>query len=150
MVNMSAKFDEEAHNSLVSIVFTSLNPYISIVTLTFDLRPPKLIGFILSSWLTCLPRLRRSIQSFSLYRFHKVHTWTHGRTHTHTEPQQCYYIPSATHCMGIKSISTGQTNRRTDRCESSWLVGCFEDLRRFSNFSAISQLEAGDNQSLKL
>ena len=34
MVNMSAKFDEEAHNGLVSIVFTSLFPYISIVTLT--------------------------------------------------------------------------------------------------------------------
>ena len=37
MVNMSAKFDEEAQNGLVSIVFTSLFPYISIVTLTFDL-----------------------------------------------------------------------------------------------------------------
>ena len=30
-----------------------------------------------------------------------------------------------------------------------WLVGCFEDLRRFSDLSVISQLEAGDNQSLK-
>ena len=39
MVNMSAKFGQEAQNSLVSIVFTSLFPYIilSIVTLTFDL-----------------------------------------------------------------------------------------------------------------
>ena len=37
MVNMSAKFDEKAHNSLVSSVFTSLFPYMSIVTLTFDL-----------------------------------------------------------------------------------------------------------------
>ena len=34
---LSAKFDEEAHNGLVSIVFTSLFPYMSIVTLTFDL-----------------------------------------------------------------------------------------------------------------
>ena len=33
---MSAKFDEEAQNSLVSIVFTSLFPYIITVTLTFD------------------------------------------------------------------------------------------------------------------
>ena len=40
MVNMSAKFDEEAQNGLVSIVFKSLFPYISIVTLTFDLWPP--------------------------------------------------------------------------------------------------------------
>ena len=31
----------------------------------------------------------------------------------------------------------------------SWLVGCFEDLRRFSDLSAISRLGAGDNQSLK-
>ena len=38
MVNMSAKFDEEAHNGQVSIIFTSLFPYISIVNLTFDLQ----------------------------------------------------------------------------------------------------------------
>ena len=59
MVNMSAKFDEEAHNGLVSIVFTSLFQYILIVTLTFDLWPPKSIGFILSLWLTCLPSLMK-------------------------------------------------------------------------------------------
>ena len=35
---LSAKFDEKAHNGLVSIVFTSLFPYMSIVTLTFDLQ----------------------------------------------------------------------------------------------------------------
>ena len=38
MANMSAKLDEEAHNGLVSIVFTSLLPQMSIVTLTFDLQ----------------------------------------------------------------------------------------------------------------
>ena len=38
MVNMSAKFDEEAHNGLVSILFTSIFLYMSIVTLTFDLQ----------------------------------------------------------------------------------------------------------------
>ena len=41
MVNMSAKFDKEIHNGLVSIMFTSLFPYMSIVTLTFDLWPKK-------------------------------------------------------------------------------------------------------------
>ena len=41
MVNMSAKFDQEAQNALVAIVFTSLFPYMSTVTLTFDLWPPK-------------------------------------------------------------------------------------------------------------
>ena len=47
MVNMSAKFDEEAHNiGLVSIMFTSLFPYMSIVTLNFDLRPRKSIWSI--------------------------------------------------------------------------------------------------------
>ena len=35
MVNMSVKFDEEAHIGLVYIVFTSLYPYMSIMTLTF-------------------------------------------------------------------------------------------------------------------
>ena len=34
--NISAKFDQEIHNSEVSIVFTSLFPYMSIVTLAFD------------------------------------------------------------------------------------------------------------------
>ena len=38
MANMSAKFDQEAHNSLFTIMFTSLFPYMSIVTLTFDLQ----------------------------------------------------------------------------------------------------------------
>ena len=40
MANMPAKFDQEAYNGLVSIVFTSLFPYtcMSIVTLTFDLQ----------------------------------------------------------------------------------------------------------------
>ena len=37
MANMYAKFDENEHSGLVSIVFTSLFPYMSIVTLTFDL-----------------------------------------------------------------------------------------------------------------
>ena len=57
MVNTrtSAEFDEEAHNSLVSIVFTSLFQYISIVTLTFHLWPPKSIGSILFLWLIYLP-----------------------------------------------------------------------------------------------
>ena len=49
MANMSVKFDEEAHNGLVSIMFTSLFPYMSIVTFTFDLWPSKSIGFILFS-----------------------------------------------------------------------------------------------------
>ena len=38
MANMYAKFDEKARFSLVSILFTSLFPYLSIVTLTFDLQ----------------------------------------------------------------------------------------------------------------
>ena len=38
MANMSAKSYQEAHNGLVAIMFTSLFPYMSIVTLTFDLQ----------------------------------------------------------------------------------------------------------------
>ena len=44
MANMSAKFDEEAHKGLVSIMYKSLFPYMCIVTLTFDLWFPKSIG----------------------------------------------------------------------------------------------------------
>ena len=36
MANMSVKFDQEAHKGLVAIVFTSIFPYMFIVTLTFD------------------------------------------------------------------------------------------------------------------
>ena len=49
MANMFVKFYEEAHKCVVSMVLTSLFSYMSIVTLTFDLQPPKTIGFILSS-----------------------------------------------------------------------------------------------------
>ena len=38
MANMCDKFDEAAHNGLVSIAFTSLFPYMSIATWTFDLK----------------------------------------------------------------------------------------------------------------
>ena len=38
MAKMSAKFNEEAHKGLVSIMFTSLFPYMSILTLTSDLK----------------------------------------------------------------------------------------------------------------
>ena len=58
ILNMSAKYDKEICNGLlVSIMFTSLFPYMSIVTLTFELWPSKSIGFILSPCLTCLPSL---------------------------------------------------------------------------------------------
>ena len=57
IVNITANFDEEIHNGLVSILFTTLLPYMSIVTLTFEIWPPKSIVFILSPWLLCLPSL---------------------------------------------------------------------------------------------
>ena len=99
MVNMSANFDKEIHNCLVSIMFTSLFPYMSIVTLTFDLWPPKSIGFILSSRLTCLPSLTKKQCSF--YHVHKVHAWMGAHMRGRTEPQKRYYIPTATRCAGI-------------------------------------------------
>ena len=57
MAYMSDKFDQEAHNGLVSIVSTSLFQYMSIVTLTFDLWPQKSIGFILLPWPKCMTSL---------------------------------------------------------------------------------------------
>ena len=38
MVNMFAKFDQDAHNGFVAIVFTRLFPHMYIVTFTFDLQ----------------------------------------------------------------------------------------------------------------
>ena len=72
MINISAKFDAEIHNGLIPFVFTSLSRYMSIVTLTFDLWPPKSIGFILSSWLTSLPRLIKKYTTAYFYHVHKL------------------------------------------------------------------------------
>ena len=63
MANMSAKFDEAVHNGLVFIMVTILTLYMSIVTLTFDLRPSKSKGSILSLWLTCLPSFMKKHQT---------------------------------------------------------------------------------------
>ena len=41
------------------------------------------------------------MKRFSLYRVHKVLGRTEPRTHGRTEPQQRYYIPTATRCAGI-------------------------------------------------
>ena len=59
MAKLSAKFDKEAHNGLVSILFTRLFPYLSIVNLAFDLWPPKSIESILALWLACMPSLMK-------------------------------------------------------------------------------------------
>ena len=73
MINITAKFDAEIHNGLISFVFTSLSCYMSIVTLTFDLWPPKSIGSILSSCLTSLPSLiKQNTQRLSFYHVHKL------------------------------------------------------------------------------
>ena len=80
MANMYAKFDEGAHNSLVSILFTSLFPYMSIVTLTFDLQNQKDSSsghseYVCQVW--CI-----GTQWSSFYRVHKVKVW---RTHAHMD-----------------------------------------------------------------
>ena len=79
MVKVSAEFDEEAHNILVSVVFTSLLQYMSIVTLTIDIQK---IWFILSPWFMCLPSLMKKTNSLvsivftSLYPYMSIVTLT--------------------------------------------------------------------------
>ena len=80
-----AKFNQNTLNALISIVLTRLYLLLSIVTLTFDLQIST--GFILLSWLTCLPILMKMC------------------TTVKSEPQQRYYIPSATRCAGIIIIA---------------------------------------------
>ena len=58
MVNMSVKFDKEAHNGLVCIGFTAF-----FHTCPLWPWPPKSIGSILSPWLTCLPSLIQEIHN---------------------------------------------------------------------------------------
>ena len=80
MINISTKFDEEIYNGLVSFVFTRLSPYMSIVTLTFHICPPKSIGYILNPWLTCLQNLIKtynglvSIMFTSLFSYMSIVT----------------------------------------------------------------------------
>ena len=87
----------------------------SIVTLTFDLWPPTLIGCILSSWLTCLPSLTKKYARCRLYRIHKVHARIRR-----TEPQQrcagiiCRYASQATEKL-IAQVWWRSTQRRTNQ-----------------------------------
>ena len=86
MVNMSAKFDEDAHNGLVAILFTKVCLYMSIVTFTFDLWPSKSIGFILSLCFTCLPspmKKHTKVLSVSCSQAY-FHTCNHACRHKHT------------------------------------------------------------------
>ena len=106
MVNMSAKFDKEAHKGVVTIVFTSLFPYMSIVTWTFDFWPPKSIGFIhpLIMVNTSAKFDKETCNGVvSIVFTRSMDGRTEGRTDTRTEPQQRYYIPTATHCAGKTS-----------------------------------------------
>ena len=52
-----------------------------------------------------------------------------------------------------ENLTGWRTVRRTEKPLSCWLVGCIEDLRRFSGIYISAQpyrdLKAGDNQSLK-
>ena len=131
---MTAKLNKEICNGVVSIVFTSLFPYMSIVTLTFDLWPPKSIGFILSSWLTCLPSLTKkyaTVLSLSCSQGPCTDGRTDGTTHGRTEPQQRYYIPTATRCAGITSIKLApficpiQTSKSNGIALTPTLCNCF-------------------------
>ena len=75
------EFYGEARNDLVSSVFTSLFPYMSIVTLTFDLRLSKSKGLILLSWLACLPSLTKKKYNgivsivFTTYVYYDLDLW---------------------------------------------------------------------------
>ena len=77
-VNMSAKFDEEAHNGFS---LYGVHKLISIyVHYDLDFWPSKSIGFILSPWLTCLQSLiKKSTTVKSLLHsqayFHRCPLW---------------------------------------------------------------------------
>ena len=83
---MSAKFDEEAHNGSVFIVFTSLFPYMSIVT-----------SLVIVNMSAKFDEEEHYGSVFIVFTRSK----RDGNTHARTEPQQRYYIPSATRCAGI-------------------------------------------------
>ena len=76
--NMSAKFYEDTHNVPVSIVFTMLFPYMSIVSLNLSPQNSKEVN--LSPWLTGLPSLMKMhtavfIMFTRLLYFPVCHLW---------------------------------------------------------------------------
>ena len=76
-VNMSAKFDEEAHRFSLYGVHKLISIY---VHYDLDLWPSISIGFILSPWLTCLPSMiKKSTTVKSLLHsqayFHRCPLW---------------------------------------------------------------------------
>ena len=87
MASMSAKFDEEAYNGLVSIMLTSLFQYMPIVTLTSKInRVHPLVIVKMSAKFD--EEAHNGLVSIVFTRS------THGRTHGRTEPQQPYNIHS--------------------------------------------------------
>ena len=83
MANMSAKFDEEAHTGFVSIVFTSLFPYMSIVTLTSDLQN----RFILSQVNMSAKLDEEAYNGLVSIVFTRSKRDGHMHTHTNTDGQ---------------------------------------------------------------
>ena len=94
MADMYAKFDEKAHNALVSILFTTLFRNMSIMTLTSKINMVHPLVIVNMS-----AKFDKHTQRFSFYHVHRVKAWrTHSRT---TEPQEHYNIPSARRCTEI-------------------------------------------------
>ena len=99
-----------------------------------DRRTEPQQRYIIPSAMRCA-----GIKRFSLYH---VHTWLKhieciGRcmTWTHGCNKVCLsWLSSRTRCSEYIICSKSFTK------SSKWLIGCFEDLRRFSNISAISRL----------
>ena len=102
MANMSAKFDVETRNNLVSILFTSLFPYMSIVTLTFDLCVTSKINLVHPFVIVNMSVKFDKEAHNGLLSIVFKRSKHDGHTDRRTEPQQRYYIPSATRCTGIK------------------------------------------------
>ena len=118
------------HNGLVSILFTSLFPYMSLVTLTFDIQNMVHLLVIVNM---SAKFDEESHRRFSFYRVNMVKAWrTHWSsvwwTDRRTEPQQTYYIPSATLCTGlIRELSNWI------RGFSYWIGELCNSIRAFSN-----------------
>ena len=61
------------------------------------------------------------------------------------DPRVCHDLDSKSYLKGqVHSAHIPKIRVRviTTHCQAGWLVGCFEDLRRFSDLSAISRLSS--------
>ena len=126
MVNMSAKFDKEIHTTMVQFLSCS-QAYFHIC----PLRPWPLTSKINRVHPLIMVNMSTKFDKetcngvVSIVFTRSTDGRSHGQTytHTHTDPQQRYYIPNATCCAGIiTTLIWGSSHRNSHPLNPNYTV----------------------------